>query len=223
MIEIDKENETYVCPYCKMQQAFSNSYSYDSVGFYDGKRGTEERHIVYSIKCTNKSCNRISIVAFGPRGNQHDILPEFTYNEYPDYIPAAIRNDYREAVAIIDKSPKAAATLFRRCLQGMISDFFNINKKTLAESIDQLKDKIPKDQWAAIDKIRKIGNVGAHMEKDINLIIDIKPEEATILKTVIESLLKNWYIARHDDQETYNSIYALASKIDKQKEGEGKP
>ena len=31
--------------------------------------------------------------------------------------------------------------------------------------------------WQAIDAVRSIGNIGAHMEKDINLIVDVDPEE----------------------------------------------
>ena len=40
-----------------------------------------------------------------------------------DYILEAILEDYKEACLIKDKSPKAAATLARRCLQGMIRIF----------------------------------------------------------------------------------------------------
>ncbi|MCP1830281.1 hypothetical protein ACVIHH_005106 [Bradyrhizobium sp. USDA 4518] len=33
----------------------------------------------------------------------------------------------------------------------------------------------------AIDAVRIVGNIGAHMEKDVNLIVDIEPGEAQML------------------------------------------
>jgi hypothetical protein len=47
----------------------------------------------------------------------------------PDYIPEQIKDDYYEACSILNLSPKASATLARRCLQGMIRDFWGITKK----------------------------------------------------------------------------------------------
>lgn len=79
---------------------------------------------------------------------------------------------------IIELSPKAAATLFRRCLQGMIHDFWNIHEKNLNAEITELQDKVPSSMWKALDGIRKIGNIGAHMESDVNLIVDIDISEA---------------------------------------------
>jgi hypothetical protein len=32
----------------------------------------------------------------------------------------------------------------------------------------------------AIDHVRKIGNIGAHMEADINVIVEVEPKEAQI-------------------------------------------
>jgi hypothetical protein len=94
---------------------------------------------------------------------------------FPDYVPAPIRQDYEEACKIRNLSPKASATLSRRCLQGIIRDFKGIVKKRLVDEIDALRDEVDPDTWAAIDAVRQIGNIGAHMEKDINEIIDVEP------------------------------------------------
>ncbi|WP_372445280.1 hypothetical protein [Clostridium estertheticum] len=40
--------------------------------------------------------------------------------------------------------------------------------------------------WEAIDAVRTIGNIGAHMEKDINQIVDVESSEAALL---IETLI----------------------------------
>lgn len=124
-------------------------------------------------------------------------------------ISQAIRSDYEEACSIVNLSPKASATLSRRCLQGMIRDFFQISKGSLFEEINAIKDKIPAEQWAVLDGLRRIGNIGAHMEKDINLIVDIEPDEAQKLIKLIELLLQQWYIERHNQQELFADIIGI--------------
>ena len=130
--------------------------------------------------------------------------------EFPDYIPDVVRNDYKEACLIKDLSPKASATLARRCLQGMIRDFWKVSKKNLYEEINALKELIPAAQWKVLDSVRKIGNIGAHMEKDIDVIIEIEPHEAERLIRLIEFLMKEWYINRHETQLLFEEITQIA-------------
>ena len=217
MIKINFTSWTYECPFCKKLQAFSqNNISYISTGYKIAYSQREKEYkkedvTVFHIKCTNRDCERITVVAKNNEGKkQWDLIPENVYTEYPEYIPEQIRNDYKEACMIIDKSPKAAATLLRRCLQGMIHDFWGIVEKDLNAEITSLKDKVTATQWQAIDRLRKLGNIGAHMEKDVNLIIDIKPNEALQLKAVIELLLEKWYIARYEEEQLYNQIIELS-------------
>ncbi|MCH5205690.1 MAG: DUF4145 domain-containing protein [Oscillospiraceae bacterium] len=150
------------------------------------------------------------------------IRPKSIHQPFPDYVPQSIRNDYEEACAIVELSPKASATLARRCLQGMIRDFWNVpgnTKGLLAKEIDALKGKIPETQWNAIDALRKIGNIGAHMEKDTNIIVDIDTGEAEKLIKLIELLIKQWYIARHEEEQLLSEIVAIKDE----KEAERKP
>ena len=130
--------------------------------------------------------------------------------QLPEYIPEAIRSDYEEAVSIVDLSPKASATLARRCLQGMIHDFWKIKEKNLNAEITALKGKVSPSQWKAIDGLRKIGNIGAHMEKDVQLIIDVDPGEAKKLIKLIELLIEKWYISRYDEEQLFDEISKLA-------------
>ena len=136
---------------------------------------------------------------------------------YPDYIPEQIRKDYEEANLILERSPKAAATLLRRCLQGMIHDFWGIKEKNLNAEVTQLKGKVNLIQWQAIDRLRKIGNIGAHMEKDVNLIVDIEPDEAKKLLRLIEMLLDKWYITRHEEEDLLNEIVGIAKSKEEQR------
>ena len=138
-----------------------------------------------------------------------NLIPPSSANAFPDYVPQAIRDDYVEACKIKGLSPKASATLSRRCLQGMIRDFWRIKKERLVDEIEALKDKVDVQTWDAIDAVRKIGNIGAHMEKDINIIVDVDPNEAQTLIELIELLVKDWYIVRHERAERLKSIVQI--------------
>ena len=149
-----------------------------------------------------------------------------TAKPQPDFIPLAIRQDYEESCLIRDLSPKASATLARRCLQGMIRDFCKISKNRLFDEIKELNDQLrnhaaPKgvteEAVAAINAVRDIGNIGAHMEKDVDVIIDIDADEANNLIELIEMLFEEWYVARKSREDTLNRIQEIANEKNAQK------
>jgi hypothetical protein len=150
----------------------------------------------------------------GPVLKDWSLIPPSTAKVFPNYVPQPIRDDYVEACAIRDLSPKASATLSRRCLQGMIRDFWKISKGRLVDEIDGIKDKVDATTWAAIDAVRKIGNIGAHMEKDINVIVDVDPDEAQLLIELIELLIKDWYVTRQERAERLAAIVKVKDSKD---------
>lgn len=181
--------------------------------------GMESRHgrqllSTTAVACPNPECKELYITAslkkstFDGKSNRwidaskpHSswtLRPQGTAKPFPEYVPAAILSDYREACLIRELSPKASATLSRRCLQGMIRDFWNIRKNRLIDEIEALEDKVDAPTWGAIDAVRKIGNIGAHMEKDVDVIVDVEPREAELLTQLIETLLQEWYVQRHE-------------------------
>lgn len=146
------------------------------------------------------------------------LRPKSLAKTFPAYIPRPILDDYEEACLIVNDSPKASAALSRRCLQGIIRDFWKISKPKLINEIKELEGKIDSSTWRAIDGVRSVGNIGAHMEADINLIVDVEPEEAKTLIGLIEFLLKDWYVARHDREDHMQKVIDLAkSKADEKK------
>lgn len=221
----------FQCPYCSMIMPLSNdTLQKHKVSFEseDGLVWVNANARKESVSCLEVSfykcpnCNQYTIKAIGT-GDKIDevnvpIRPLSSAKQFPDYIPEAIRQDYEEACAIVNLSPKASATLSRRCLQGIIRDFWKISKARLIDEINELQNKIPAQQWKVIDGIRRIGNIGAHMEKDINLIVDIDPDEAQKLIKLIEHLLDQWYINRHEQELLYTDII----DIDKAKQSERK-
>jgi len=218
MIEINFVNGTYVCPFCGHAQAYSNSHHSIGNGFCGNYSSIpveyeESSFTIHTFACRNSSCKRISVTAINrTTKKQIDIVPQVTMKHYPEYIPEQIRQDYEEANMILEDSPKAAATLLRRCLQGMIHDYWEIHEKNLNAEITALKDKVSPTQWKALDGLRKIGNIGAHMENDVNLIIDIEPDEAKKLLKLIELLFEKWYIARHDEEMLLADIAEISDE-----------
>lgn len=96
----------------------------------------------------------------------------------------------------------------------MIRDFWKIKSDTLNNEINQIKDKISFDLYEAINAIRRIGNIGAHMEKkDINVIIDVDPNEVQMLIELIENLFEEWYIKRFEEQQKRGEDQLRLEKI----------
>jgi hypothetical protein len=149
-----------------------------------------------------------------------------------------IREDFAEASAIRNLSPKASASLARRCLQGMIRDFWQVHtrpaeprsklaraqdRKTLFDEIEAIQEWVDPVTWQAIDVVRRLGNIGAHMELDVNVIVDVEPEEAERLLGLIEMLINEWYVARKTREERLQGIVALGAKKDAQLEAARNP
>ena len=153
-------------------------------------------------------------------------MPESSAKPQPDYIPMPIVENYNQACRIRDLSANASATMSRRCLQGMIRDFCGISKPKLAQEIDTLRAQVDEgkgpqgvshDTIDAIDHVRKIGNIGAHMEKDINLLLDVEPDEAQALIDLIELLLEEWYVAKHVREEKLRKLGVVVDKKEAKK------
>ena len=149
------------------------------------------------------------------------LLPESLAQPQPDYIPKPIVEDYTEACKIRDLSPKASATLARRCIQGIIRDFCKIQDRNLYSEIEELKKRVdngdaPKHVLEeivdALHHVRTIGNIGAHMENDVNLIVDVAPNEVQKLISLIELLFDEWYVQRHDRERKLQQLRETAEK-----------
>jgi hypothetical protein len=212
------------CPHCNHHTTITDKNFVDrefgmSIENADGDK------VLYSyfIVCPNSECNKyvLGSILFDSKYESRNgqwrhydkeeikhwrQVPNSFAKVFPEYIPKAIIQDYEEACAIIEQSPKASATLARRCLQGMIRDFWKVKSSTLYKEIEGIKDKVDPLTWKSIDATRKIGNIGAHMEKDINLIIEVGPKESHALITLIEVLIKDWYISRHERELMFKSI-----------------
>lgn len=226
------------CPYCNQHATITDSsYSEQRHHISPTKKHGSLRLVTDYIICPNHSCKEIVVNAALEKENrladnilmtgnisrsyspmeEWQLRPSSSSIKFPDYIPKPIIEDYEESCLIVDLSPKASATLSRRCLQGMIRDFHDIKKKSLADEIKALPEKVNPTTWLAIDGIRKIGNIGAHMEKDINVIVDVEPKEAKKLIQLIELLIKDWYIFRHEREKQLAELIDIADEKTEEK------
>jgi hypothetical protein len=99
----------------------------------------------------------------------------------------------------------------------MIRDYWKIRKKSLNLEVQALKPKVGAKTWKAIDAVRQIGNIGAHMEKNINTIIDVDPDEAQALSDLIEILIQEWYVRRFETDGNMDKIISAAAAKKDQK------
>ncbi len=225
----------WTCPYCNRPCTVGK----DDVRIISGKNYISEEYGKYKAStqitvCPNPECRKrtisLTIIKIDPhfeteieKVHHWNLLPESAAKPFPDYIPQQLRNDYEEACLIQNKSPKASATLSRRCLQGIIRDFWGIKKGRLVDEINELQEKIDPITWDAINSVRHVGNIGAHMEKDVNLIIDVDPEEAGLLIWLIETLLTDWYVQRYERQQRMSGLVQLAERKKQEKTQQKKP
>ena len=219
---------SFMCPFCNSSVPIIST-TYRNISCYFNKDiphylgdDSWETSAIFQIDMFNcPECNKVSFVANGKELLENISIPLYPNSlakQFPDYVPQSIREDYEEAYSIINLSPKASATLARRCLQGMIRDFFGIVKPRLVDEIHALQNLVPPTQWKAIDSLRSIGNIGAHMESDVNVIIDVDPDEAQKLLKLIELLIDKWYISRHDEEQLLYDITAIADDKKSQKQ-----
>jgi hypothetical protein len=213
----------WTCPFCNRDTMIPDSLvaGGNCCLTIPNKHGDRIVRVVF-IVCPNPNCKQFTLTttmlyyysgsapSVGGLIKLWRLVPPSEAKAFPDYVPKPVLDDYQEACLIRDLSPKASATLARRCLQGMIRDFWGIRKARLVDEIDELRDRIDPLTWKAIDAVRSVGNIGAHMEKDINLIVDVEPEEAAKLIWLIEVLIRDWYITQHEREERLMGVVAVA-------------
>ena len=226
--------QKWTCPFCNRPTTITDNDTdgRDSSHFTGTKYGFVGTSLS-AIRCPNPDCgevylefsfNKIQHRMVAPYGHvitecidTWTLRPESMAKMQPEYIPPQLREDYYEACLIAEKSPKASATLSRRCLQGMIRDRWKISKNTLFEEINELENIVDDDTWEAIKAVKDVGNIGAHMEKDINLIIPVDPDEAKLLIEMIEELFDVWYVQRHERQQKKAKLKQLAKDKNNQR------
>jgi|SRR3954470_2363157 hypothetical protein len=142
------------CPFCQRDATITDvDRSSETAGFRSN--GTAGHLVLQAelITCPNPSCRKQQLKAWlfkrqmngyahvtKPEGAKPlrgwSLIPDSSARPFPDMVPAQIREDYEEACRIAELSPKRAATLARRCLQGMVRHVFKVRKRTLGKELE---------------------------------------------------------------------------------------
>ncbi|MDK4353513.1 DUF4145 domain-containing protein [Enterococcus thailandicus] len=231
---------SYQCPFCNNYFPLNNdtlNYNFFSfrnqqtIEYYldnEKSKVTDSEEFKDAVVISHlfcPACDKVSISIKGLGKDVKDlnvsVYPDSKAQHFPEYIPKGIKQDYEEACKIVNLSPKASATLARRCLQGMIRDFWDVQgKKNLYEEITAIQDQVTAEVSQVLKGLKDLGNIGAHMEKNIDLIIDIDPGEAEKLLKLIEYLIKEWYINRYESNKLFADIIGIdAEKKEQKKNG----
>jgi len=189
-------SEDIECPHCGV---------YASVGFetfepYDvlaNKRSAYPRVSVEYGHCPSTECWRLIVrtVKEGEKGIQsiEYAIPTATTAESTGAVDPDIVSQYRKAKRILSIDQNASAAMSRRCLQMLLHKFFRIEKANLKEEIQELLDSrhLPSYLAGDIDRIRKIGNFGAHPGKGIDLPDNVSKDEAEWSLEILEDLFEH--------------------------------
>ena len=122
------------CPFCSRDTTISDDDYHQSFTDLTLKNSDGERRMVTEFAvCPNPECKKFSLSVYlctrkfsGMNWVSDKVLKKWTLvpaskaAAIPDYVPKAVRDDYEEACLIVDLSPKASATLARRCMQGFL-------------------------------------------------------------------------------------------------------
>jgi len=222
-------SEPWGCPFCRSYSTIrSQDFSISEHELYiENRHGARVLKTTFVV-CANPNCREYSlgVTLFAGKRTPHGrlvageeirdwrLLPDSDAKVFPDYIPEKIRAAYTEACWCLSGSPDAAAVLSRRCLQGMIRNLWSIEKRTLWDEIDEIKDQVEPLTWKAIDKVRKFGAIGAHLKKDVNEMISVKPEEASKLVKLVELLMHQWYVQKHERENQLEEIADLGNSTE---------
>lgn len=197
-----------ICPHCRI--AFHENWSLvtNSAICFDKKTATG---IEYDI-CPE--CNEPVIkVISGPVEDEDFSTDEnneliLTYEKivYPysseiglsEDVPEKYKEDFVEALALVNQSPKASAALSRRLLQKLLTEVAKIKGASLSVQIEQFcsRSDVPSIIAESVDAIRLVGNFAAHPMKDKNTgeIVQVEPGEAEWALDVLRGLFDYFFI-----------------------------
>lgn len=233
-------SKNYQCPFCNSYFVLDkNSYTINFMNFDkfessnnwkldsfvrnlfqpdSGYKNYEDSITVEFFKCSNCMETSIEISGYDDKyeGRHISFHPLSKAKQYPEYVPEIVREDYEEAYAILNLSPKASATLTRRCLQAIIRDFWEVKPQNLFNEIKEIEEKVDPAVSRVLHSLRQIGNIGAHPSENTDTIVDIEPGESEKMLKIVEYLIEQWYIKEHETELLLNEVNVI-SKNKKEK------
>ncbi|PIT08053.1 hypothetical protein BGI30_09095 [Snodgrassella alvi] len=168
--------KSWNCPHCNRPVIIRDTDKVTTRQDYSLQVNSKDcRLFVTTTTCPSESCGKETIefskYSYSKNQNAYNLIynkiiePEANIKIFNcSTIPDVILEDYKEVNLILNLSPKASATLARRCLQSTIRDFYSItDKRNLHQEIEAIEDRIDPGMYKAIMALKSIGNIGAHL------------------------------------------------------------
>jgi hypothetical protein len=147
------------------------------------------------------------------------LYPRVRVRAIPEQVTGAFREDFTEACAVVDLSPKASAGLSRRLVQHILREKAGVKERSLDKEIEKVLDaqELPTDLAEDLDALRNLGNLAAHPIKseESGAIVPVEPGEAEWLLDLVEELLDYYFVRpaiREEKREKLNKKLAEAGK-----------
>lgn len=119
------------------------------------------------------------------------IYPDIIIIDEPNEdLPEDIKNDYREAASILNKSPRGAAALLRLCIQKLCK-YLGEKGENLNNDISELVKKgLPEKVQKAMDLLRVTGNNSVHPGSlDMTDNVDIATKLFGLINFIAEKMI----------------------------------
>lgn len=109
-------------------------------------------------------------------------------------VPAPWRDEYIEAASIQVLSPKSAAALLRRIVDGMLRE--KTPPATVHQMIEAMRPPaLPDYVWNGLHDLRDFGNWGAHPKwTNVGQLVEIEPSEVDMCFEVVDAMFDHWYV-----------------------------
>lgn len=160
LIQPEFKKEGFTCPHCNFnsQQSWSHHFLFRQNNF----------GIIYYCQCQH--CEKFCFWY-----EEKMIYPEvFLVDDPNEDMPDKVKDDYREAALIVEKSPRAAAALLRLAIEKLCKSLGETG--TIDNMIGELVKKgLSKSVQQALDTVRVIGNEGIHAGQ-----IDLRDDKAIV-------------------------------------------
>ncbi len=212
------------CPYCSTRVMFipQRVHHFETIDQVFQLRGYTcpacDRLVVRITTGVNLATDAESnwVPQFVP-ADTYTVWPRYNMRPIPPQVPAAIADDYLEAAATLELSPKASATLSRRCLQAVLRDAAGANQKDLWQQIEAVLPTLPSYIARDVDAIRHVGNFAAHpmKAKASSELLDVEPGEAEWNLDVLDLLFDFYYVqpaVAEAKRDALNAKLAAAGK-----------
>lgn len=160
--------------------------------------------------------------------NAARIIQHFPYEpptpamSLPDRVPKVIRTSYEEAYKVIDISPNASAILSRRCLESVLKDVHQTESWKFDKAIKEIKDKVDPVTLSILNKIRDLGNAGAHAAENFDDTAEITEPIARQLLSAVDFILYEWYVAPKERTALLDRLSLCHATIDAKRKSEQK-